>query len=72
MSLEKIFMILAIILGLGSVIDLLYSIVTLDFQLAEISRCLFNIIIAFSLYLFARKKHKASAAVNNPIETKIE
>ncbi|WP_155866818.1 MULTISPECIES: hypothetical protein [Colwelliaceae] len=59
MSLEKIFMILAIILGLGSTIDLLYSLVTLNFQLAEILRCIFNIVIAVFLYIYASKKYKA-------------
>jgi hypothetical protein len=58
MSLEKIFMILAVILGLGSTVDLIYNLVTLNFQLAEILRCSFNIVIALLLYLYANKKYK--------------
>jgi hypothetical protein len=58
MSLEKIFMILAVILGLGSTVDLIYNLVTLNLQLAEILRCSFNIVIALLIYLYANKKHK--------------
>ncbi|MBA6391336.1 hypothetical protein H4J38_11195 [Colwellia sp. BRX10-3] len=59
MSLEKIFMVLAVILGLGSAIDLIYSLVNQNFQLAEISRCILNIIIAVFLYVYASRKYKA-------------
>ncbi|MFT5635733.1 MAG: hypothetical protein ACI89T_001187 [Cognaticolwellia sp.] len=59
MSLEKIFMVLAVILGLGSAIDLIYSLVNQNFQLAEILRCILNIIIAVFLYVYASRKYKA-------------
>ena len=58
MALEKIFMILAIILGVGSTIDLIYDLSTSNFQWAEILRCSVNIVIAYLLYLYANKKHK--------------
>ncbi|MEH6596743.1 MAG: hypothetical protein V7736_14485 [Colwellia polaris] len=58
MALEKIFMILAIILGVGSAIDLIYDLSTSNFQWAEILRCSVNIVIACLLYLYANKKHK--------------
>ena len=58
MALEKIFMILAIILGVGSAIDLIYDLSTSNFQWAEILRCSVNIVIAYLLYLYANKKHK--------------
>ena len=58
MALEKIFMILAIILGMGSAIDLLYDLATSNFQWAEILRCSVNVVIAVFLYFYAKKKHK--------------
>lgn len=72
MSLEKIFIILAIILGLGSIIDLLYSLATFNFALAEILRCLFNIAIAVGLYLYASKKHKANLELSEVRVNKAE
>jgi len=59
MSLEKIFIIMAIILGFGSAIDLLYSLTTASFQLNEILRCILNIIIAGFLYFYFKKKQQA-------------
>lgn len=59
MSLEKIFIILAIILGFGSAIDLIYALASLNFQLDEILRCLFNIVIAGLLYGYFNSKLKA-------------
>lgn len=56
MSVAKIFIIIAIIFGLGSTIDLIYSLVTLNFELTEIFRCLTNMIISLLLYLFFIKK----------------
>lgn len=58
MALEKIFMILAIIVGVGSTIDLVYDLSTSNFQWAEIMRCSVNIVIACLLYLYVNKKHK--------------
>ena len=63
MSVEKIFIILAIILGLGSVVDLIYSLVTVNFQMNEILRCLLNITISGFLFVYFNKKHKAKIAV---------
>ena len=59
MSLEKIFIILAIILGFGSAIDLLYSVATLNVSGAETLRCLANILLAGVLYLYFSKRYKA-------------
>jgi hypothetical protein len=64
MSLEKIFIIMAIILGFGSAIDLIYSLVTTTIELTEILRCIFNIVIAGFLYLYFNKKHKAKLECN--------
>ena len=64
MSVEKIFIVLAIILGLGSTIDLIYSFVTLNLQLNEILRCLINIAIAGFLFAYFNKKHKAKIESN--------
>lgn len=58
MALEKIFMILAIILGMGSAIDLIYDLATSNFQWAEMLRCSVNIIIACLLYIYANKKYQ--------------
>ena len=59
MSLEKIFIIIAIILGVGSSVDLVYSLVTLNFAVDEILRCVLNISIAGFLYRYFTKKHQA-------------
>jgi len=64
MSLEKIFIILAIILGFGSAIDLIYSLITSNFQLNELLRCVFNIVIAGFLYVYFSKKLKAKVECN--------
>lgn len=69
MSLEKIFMVLAIILGLGSIIDLLYLLITTNVQLAqydvkELLRCSLNTFIAAFLYLYARKRYLAKLENN--------
>lgn len=58
MSLEKIFIVLAIILGLGSVIDGIYLLATLDFRLNELLRCSLNIIIALIVFRYFNKKRK--------------
>lgn len=65
MALEKIFMILALILGLGSTVDLIYNLVTLNYQQTEILRCVFNMVIAVLIYLYANKKHKKNKAAQN-------
>lgn len=65
MALEKIFMILALILGLGSAVDLIYNLVTLNYQQTEILRCGFNIVIAVLVYFYANKKHKENKAAKN-------
>lgn len=62
MSLEKIFIVLAIILGLGSVIDGIYLLATLDFRLNELLRCSLNIIIALFVFRYFNKKRKEKAA----------
>lgn len=62
MSLEKIFIILAIILGCASTIDLIYSLATGNYQTAEILRCLFNMVIASFLFIHFNKKRKAKIA----------
>jgi hypothetical protein len=59
MSLEKIFIIIAIILGFGSTVDLIYALVSKNIQLVEILRCILNIVIAGFLYLYFNKKHQA-------------
>jgi phosphate/sulfate permease len=59
MSLEKIFIIIAIILGVGSAVDLIYALASENIQLAEVLRCILNIFIAGFLYLYFNKKHKA-------------
>lgn len=59
MSLEKIFIILSIILGLGSTIDLIYSVATLNVSVEETLRCIANMFLAGVLYLYFSKKHKA-------------
>ncbi|AZQ84538.1 hypothetical protein EKO29_11230 [Colwellia sp. Arc7-635] len=64
MSLEKIFIILAIILGCASGIDLIYSLATVNFQMAEILRCIFNMLIAGLLFVYFNKKRKAKIACN--------
>ncbi len=58
MALEKIFIIIAMILGIGSAVDLAYSLVSLNFELSEILRCVLNIFIAAFLYLYFNKKRK--------------
>lgn len=62
MSLEKIFIVLAIILGLGSVIDEIYLLATLDFRLNELLRCSLNIIIALFVFRYFNKKRKEKEA----------
>lgn len=64
MSLEKIFIILAIILGFGSAIDLVYSLASLSFHLDELLRCIFNIVIAGLLYVYFNRKRKAKVECN--------
>ena len=64
MSLEKIFIIMAIILGFGSAVDLVYSLATLNFELGEILRCILNILIAGFLYVYFNKKLKAKVECN--------
>jgi len=64
MALEKIFIIIAIILGVGSTIDLIYSLATTNVQLAEILRCTLNIFIAGFLYAYFNKKLKAKEQCN--------
>ena len=59
MSLEKIFIIIAIILGFGSAADLIFALAESKIQLAEFLRCILNIVIAGFLYLYFNKKHKA-------------
>ena len=59
MSLEKIFIIIAIILGVGSAVDLVNSLASLTFEISEILRCVLNIVIAVFLYLYFNKKRKA-------------
>ena len=56
MSIEKIFIILAIILGVGSAVDLIYSLATMGVQLDEILRCSLNIVIAAFIYQYFNKK----------------
>lgn len=64
MSLEKIFLIIAIILGFGSIIDLIYALATLQLQLAEFLRCIFNIGIAGCLYQYFKKKRQSNLNCN--------
>lgn len=61
MALEKIFIILALILGFGSAVDLIYAFVSKSAQLAEILRCSFNVFLAGFLYLYFNKRRKAKA-----------
>lgn len=63
MALEKIFMVLAIILGIGSVIDCVYLLATLDDRPNEYIRCLVNIVIAIFVYRYFHKKAKEKAAL---------
>ncbi|WP_085297503.1 hypothetical protein [Cognaticolwellia mytili] len=63
MALEKIFIIIAIILGVGSAVDLVYSLASLQFELSEILRCVLNILIAVFLYAYFNKKRKAMLEV---------
>lgn len=63
MALEKIFIIIAIILGVGSAVDLVYSLASLHFELSEILRCVLNILIAVFLYAYFNKKRKAKLEV---------
>jgi hypothetical protein len=63
MALEKIFIIIAIILGIGSVVDLAYSLASLHFDLGEILRCVLNIFIAVFLYLYFNSKRKAKLKI---------
>lgn len=65
MALEKIFIIMAIILGFGSAIDLVYSVAVSNLNLSEFLRCVLNIIIAGALYIYFNKKHKAKQSVMN-------
>ncbi|UUO25040.1 hypothetical protein FGD67_18860 [Colwellia sp. M166] len=71
MPLEKIFIIMAIILGLGSAVDLAYSIISLDFAFAELLRCLLNIIIAVFLYRYFKKKQQAKISLTTKNEQSI-
>ena len=64
MSLEKIFIIIAIILGFGSAIDLVYSLVTLNVELGELLRCILNIFIAGFLYVYFNKRLKLKDKAN--------
>lgn len=59
MSLEKIFIIIAIILGFGSTVDLIYALTSTEIQLTELLRCVLNIVIAGFLYFYFNKKHQA-------------
>ncbi len=68
MSLEKIFIIMSIILGLGSIIDLVYSVATLNITVDESLRCIANIFIAGLLYLYFNKKLKAKVILDSAIE----
>lgn len=63
MSLEKIFIVMAIILGLGSTVDLAYALVSADVELVEFLRCVLNIIIAVFLYRYFKNKHQAKMAL---------
>jgi phosphate/sulfate permease len=65
MSLEKIFIIIAIILGFGSAVDLIYALADANIQLAEVLRCILNIVIAGFLYLYFNKKNKHKAKVED-------
>ena len=58
MPLEKIFIVMAIILGLGSTVDLAYALVSADVELVEFLRCVLNIIIAVFLYRYFKKRQK--------------
>lgn len=73
MSLEKIFIVLAIILGLGSAIDCVYLLITLDFRLNELLRCTINMIIAAFLFRYfnKRKKEKDATTTNDDISNNI-
>lgn len=64
MSVEKIFIILAIIIGLGSSIDLAYILITQSITSAELTRCVINITLAIMLYRYFIKKHRATLARN--------
>ena len=59
MPLEKIFIVMAIILGLGSTVDLAYALVSADVELVEFLRCVLNIIIAVFLYRYFKNKDQA-------------
>lgn len=56
MSIERIFIVIALIFGIGSVIDLTYALVTLNFELAEILRCVLNIVISGLVFWYFNKK----------------
>jgi hypothetical protein len=58
MSLEKIFIIMAMILGLSSTIDLIYAVINLSFVPAELLRSVLNIIVAVFLYRYFKKKQQ--------------
>ena len=58
MPLEKVFIILAIIFGGGSIIDLLYSLFTMNIQAVEILRCSVNIIISLFIYRYFLQKYR--------------
>lgn len=65
MPLEKIFIILAIIFGVGSAVDLLYSLSTLTIQLDELLRCSVNIIISIFIYRYFLKRQRLKQSENN-------
>lgn len=59
MDLNKIFMVMALILGIGSLVDLGYTLVTLSFELHEIIRCSINILISIVLFKYFKKRFNA-------------
>ena len=63
MALEKIFIIMALILGIGSSVDLAFALISSPMEMSEILRCALNIVIAVFLYLYFNKKRKAKLIV---------
>lgn len=59
MSVEKIFIVLAVIIGLGSIADLAYSLFLQRYMLEEVIRCGINLVLAIGLYCYFNKKHQA-------------
>lgn len=49
---------MALILGIGSLADLLYSLVNQSFALHELIRCSINMLVALLLFKYFNKKHQ--------------